>query len=103
MRFMIGLLALTLTFGVVGCGGPSNEFVEQVNFDVNEAIKSDLEGVVKAGRLGSGYGHLKSCVPALTKIDAAKGEAVGKAIEELATIKDSAKLKAKAQQIIDML
>ena len=103
MRTVIWLLALSVMLGAAGCGGPTNEVVKQVDFDVKKAMTDDLEAIVQAGRLGSGFGHLKSCLPGLTKMDAAKGEAVSKELDELTQLSDPAKVKAKAKKIIEML
>ena len=104
MRFLSIVLCCMFTFGITGCGGgPDNNSVIKVDFDAAKSIKEGLEGVKTSGRIGSNFGGIMNSARALKEKDAAKGDAVEKQLTEMASMKDAAKIKAKAEEIIKSL
>jgi hypothetical protein len=101
--FCFGLVCLSLV-GLSGCGGgPDNNAVIKMEYNPATAIKEGLEGVKSSGRLGSGFGSVMSAVRELKKVDQAKGDEIEKELTALMEIKDAAKVKTKAAEIIAKL
>ena len=86
-----------------GGGGPDNNDVMKVNYDEVKVIKDGMEGVKTSGRLGSNFGQVLSAAKELKTKDSAKGDAVEKKLAEIRELKDVAKIKAKADEIIKSL
>ena len=104
MRILSIVLTCLFVFGIAGCGGgPDNNVVLKVDYDAVKSIKDGLETVKTTGRPGSSFSGVMSAARELKATDAAKGEAVEKGLEELLTLKDAAKVKAKAAEIINSL
>jgi len=104
MRLLTIIFGLLFVAGVTGCGGgPDNNAVIEVKYDAAQVIKDGMEGVKKSGRLGSSFSQVLSAARDLKAKDPAKGEAVEKSLTELRDLTDSAKIKAKADEIIKSL
>ena len=104
MRVLSFVLTCVFLVGISGCGsGPDNNAVILTDYDPAKSIKDGLENVKTSGRLGSNFGSVMISVNDLKKKDAAKGEAVEKQLNELTSLKDPAKVKAKAEEIIKSL
>lgn len=104
MRVLSIVLGCLFMIGIVGCGGgPDNNVVIKMDYDPAKNIKEGLEGVKTSGRIGSNFGGIMNSARDLKAKDAAKGEAVEKSLTELRDMKDPAKAKAKADEIIKSL
>ena len=104
MRLLSGLLVLALMVSIVGCGTDGdNGFSETVKIDVVGTIKNDLGAIEKSGRVGSGMTNLTNNVTALKKTDPAKGELLEAGLKEIVTLRDPAKVKAKAKELLGAL
>jgi hypothetical protein len=105
MRVLSIVLGCLVLSGFIGCGAgsPDNNAVIKTDYDPAKAIKDGLENVKTSGRIGSNFGSVMISVNDLKKKDAAKGEAVEKQLNELTSLKDVAKVKAKAEEIIKSL
>jgi hypothetical protein len=105
MRVLSIVLGCLFLAGISGCGagGPDNNAVIITDYDPAKAIKDGLESVKTSGRIGSNFGSIMISVNDLKKKDAAKGEAAEKLLNELTALKDPAKMKAKAEEIIKSL
>ncbi len=104
MRLLSIVLVCLCIVEFTGCGGgPDNNAVIKTDFDPAKAIKDALEGVKTSGRLGSGFSGVMNAARELKTSNPTKGEAVEKQLNELAAITDSAKVKAKAEEIIKSL
>jgi len=104
MRVPSVLLGLVFLASFVGCdSGPSNVEVQTGNFDAAADLRKGLESIEKSGRLGSGYNSLTSSARSLEKTDPTKAEAVSQGLKELIELKDEAKIKAKAKEILSKL
>lgn len=104
MRLFSGLLVLALLVSIVGCGTDGdNGFSETVKIDVVGTIKNDLGAIEKSGRVGSGMTNLTNNVTALKKTDPAKGELLEAGLKEIVTLRDPAKVKAKAKELLGAL
>ena len=92
------------TIGLVGCGGGAdNNVVVEMNYDPAQTIKEGLEGVKTSGRIGSNFNSMIMAVSDLKKVDASKGDMLEKELKDLAALKDAAKIKAKAAEIISKI
>jgi hypothetical protein len=105
MRLSVALLMGVVALGasLPGCGGGNAGFTESVDQNYVNNLKSDLETIVKNGRLGSGMGTISSNIRAIKAKDAAKGEALEKAFTELSSAKGEAQVKEKANELIKLL
>ena len=104
MKFCAGLLICMCTLTCVGCGGGAdNDVVVKMDYDPSAMIKESLAGVKASGRLGSNFGGVMAAVQDMKKTDPAKGEAIEKALNEMTSLNDAAKMKAKAEEIIKQL
>lgn len=104
MRFLSGLLVVALMVGIVGCGsGGDNGFSEKVQVDIVGTIRNDLEAIEKSGRVGSGMTNLTGNVQVLKKTDPAKSDLLDAGLKEILALKDPAKVKAKAKELIGKL
>jgi hypothetical protein len=104
MKFSSIVLGCLVLTGIAGCGGgPDNNAVIKVDYDAAKSIKEGLEGVKSTGRIGSNFGGIMSSVRELKAKDAAKAESLEKQLTELTSLKDAAKIKAKADEIIKSL
>jgi len=104
MRFFSGLLVVVLATCIVGCGtGGDNGFSEKVKIDVIGTIKTDLQAIEKAGRVGSGMSNLTSNVRILKETDPAKGELLESGLKDIVTLNDPAKVKSKAKELLGVL
>jgi hypothetical protein len=104
MKFYSVLLVCVFTFACTGCGGGAdNDAVIKTDYDPAVTIKESLAGIKTSGRLGSNFGGVMAAVQDMKKTDPAKGEAIEKALNEMTSLKDAAKMKAKAEEIIKQL
>ena len=105
MRNLLIVLGCLSMIGTTGCGGggPDNNAVIKVDYDAAKSIKESLESVKASGRLGSSFGGVMISLADLKAKDSAKGESVEKLLNELTALKDPAKVKAKADEIIKSL
>ena len=102
-RLVLSIVCVFGAVGLIGCGGPE-EFTQKVDFNATESLKKEMEGYAKSGnRVGSGMNALRSLARDVQKVDASKGEALLKAIDELVNAKDGPKIKEKANEILKML
>ena len=104
MKYLCFAVLGIATMGFVGCGGgPDNNVVVETNYQPAQAIKEGLEGVKTSGRIGSNFSGIMMSVNDLRKVDAAKADEVEKELKELSSLKDAAKIKAKAAEIISKM
>lgn len=105
MKVLSIVLGCFFVFGITGCGGggPDNNAVIEMDYDAAKTIKEGLQGVKTSGRTGSNFSGLMNSARDLKAKDAAKGEAVEKALTQLRELKDPARIKAKAEEIINSL
>ena len=104
MKFYSVLLVCVLSLVCTGCGGGAdNDVVVKTDYDPAVTIKESLAGVKTSGRLGSNFGGVMAAVQDMKKTDPAKAEALEKALNELTSLKDAAKTKAKAEEILKLL
>ncbi|MFO0942106.1 MAG: hypothetical protein U0930_15310 [Pirellulales bacterium] len=105
MRLFACLLCVLSTMTFAGCntGADNNAVIEIKDYNPINDLRSGLEDIAKSGRLGSGFGSLRSAVTNLKKTDAAKGDAIEKELTELTELSDPAKVKAKAKEILGKL
>ena len=104
MRWALLLVCLLLTSPIIGCaGGSKNDFEEKIDMDFSANIKSDLEAIVKSGRLGSGMQVLRANITSVKDKDPTKGEALMKGFEELTQAQGPEKIKAKAREMLKLL
>lgn len=104
MRFFSGLMVIALAIVIVGCGTDGdNGFSETVKVDLIGKIKTDLEEIEKAGRAGSGMISLFGSVAVLKKTDPAKADLLEAGLKDIGNLKDPAKVKAKAKELIGAL
>lgn len=105
MRFMKYLcMALLLGF-VVGCSrGPEDNPVDVNAPGPTESIRATLEDIIETGEpLGSGGYTIQTQIEAIKAEDPAKAAALQPLYDEIITINDASKLKAKAKEMLDIL
>ncbi len=98
-----GLLVLVLGCFTVGCGGVKEEKFVVPNSAIMQNVKSTLEIYAKSGKLGSGISGLNSDINGVASSDPALGEKLKAAFTELEQGKSPKEIKAKAQEMLDML
>lgn len=105
MRSLLIVLGCLSLIGTLGCGGggPDNNAVIKKDYDPAKAIKESLEGVKTSGRMGSNFSSVMNALADLKAKDAAKGGTIEKLLNELTALKEPAKVKAKADEIIKSL
>ena len=104
MRLLSIVLCCFCLVEFTGCGsGPDNNAVIKMDYDPAKAVKEALEGVKTSGRLGSGFSGVMNAARDLKAADPSKGEALEKQLNELSSLTDAAKIKAKAEEIIKSL
>ncbi len=99
------LLALALVIvSLVGCGGAVSDAPVNVTPPAStDQIKAVLNDVVQSGQLGSGGMTIEQQIETIRATDAAKADVLKKDYEELKTLADPARAKAKAQEMISKL
>ncbi len=105
MRLAIYMLFVLFSAASMGCNsGPDNNAVMEVkDFDPIAEIKKGLEGIKSTGRIGSNFGSMRGHLVDIRKKDAAKADELDKLLQELTALTDSAKIKAKAAEILGKL
>ena len=104
MKVMSIVLVSLVLVGMTGCGGgPDNNVVIKTDYDPMVVIKEALEGVKSSGQLDSRFSGVMNAARDLKTTDPAKGEALEKQLTDLGALKDVAKKKAKADEIIKSL
>lgn len=100
-RIRSGLLTgCLLVAGFAGCGGPKKESVTPPPPTPAKALLSD---VATTGELGSGASSIRDALTAMKATDGAKADELLKDLDELETMSDQTKLKAKAKAMADKL
>ena len=94
------MIAALLLPVAVGCG-PSVESVPVQTKSAADDIKAGLQEIASSGQVSSSVEDLRTASGKLE--DAAKKEALQKGLDELAGMSDPAKVKAKAQELINGL
>ena len=105
MRFLVKCLICLSLVSVLGCGGQENEKVITVEgYNPTALLKKEMEGFAESGSpIMSKAMHLKSLATKVGESDAKKGESLEKLIDELGSMKDADKIKAKAKEIAALL
>lgn len=105
MRFHALLLAVALGATAVGCGtGPADNPVDVQAPSAVEDMKTVLQGVIESGQpLGSGGYTLQQNIEELKKTDPDKAAKLQPLVDEMITINESGRAKAKAQEMLDIL
>lgn len=104
MKFLCCAVLGIATLGFVGCGGgPDNNVVIDTNYQPAQAIKDGLEGIKTSGRIGSNFSGMMMSLNDLRKVDATKADMLEKELKDLSALKDAAKIKAKAAEIISKI
>lgn len=99
LHHKIGSLLLGLS--LLGCGGGVSS--TSVTPPPPPPAKAMLDEVATSGQLGSGASMIRDSLESLKASDAAKAEALLKELDELETMSDAAKIKAKAKAMADKL
>ena len=104
MRFL-KLIALGIALlGVCGCGGSNETSTKVVVPPATELLKSALNDLVSKGEpLGSGGALLQQYVDKIATEDAVKAKALSPLVDSIMTLKDPAKIKAKADEMLKLL
>ena len=105
MRSLLVVLGCLSMIGVAGCGGggPDNNVVIKKDYDAANSIKEVMEGVKTSGRIGSNFSGVMNALADLKAKDAAKGATIETLLNEITALKDPAKVKAKAEEILKSL
>ncbi len=104
MKFYSVLLVCVFSLACTGCGGGAdNDVVIKTDYDPAETINESLAGINTSERLVSNFGGVMAAVQDMKKTDPAKAEAIEKALNEMTSLKDPAKTKAKAEEILKQL
>ena len=99
-------LCIALLLGVVvGCStGPADNPVDVNAPSPTESIRSILEGIIETGEpIGSGGYTIQQEIDAIKAEDPAKAAALQPFCDEIITINDASKLKAKAKEMLEVL
>lgn len=102
MRCLQFVCVVVLLSALAGCGtGDSPKSVTPPA--ATENIKAALNDVAQTGQIGSGGMTIEQEIEKLHATDAAKADALKKDYDELKTIRDPGKAKAKAQEMMGKL
>ena len=97
MRFLKSIVLAMALLGVIGCGGSNETTTKVVVPPALELLKSELNKIASKGEpVGSGRILLQQYLDKITAEDASKAKALTPLLETLMTLKDPAKIKAKA-------
>ena len=96
---LLGILVGSV--GISGCGNAVAP--EAVTPPPPPAAKALLSDVANSGELGSGASTIRDALATLQATDAAKADPLLKEMDELETLSDPAKIKAKAKAMADKL
>ncbi|QDT35586.1 hypothetical protein [Thalassoglobus polymorphus] len=105
IRYRFALCAaLCCTVGIVtGCGGKKVTEVPVNQSSAVEEVRKGLEGVMETGAIDSSIEDVRNNIGRLRQEDEAKGAELMKDIDELSAMKDSAKIKARAKEMLEKL
>ncbi len=105
-RFGYRLLVLACFLPMISTLNGCGKSVETVEVEVNSSmddIKSGLNEIVESGVISSSVEDIRSSVGNLTGDEAAKKDELMTDLDELSGLNDSAKIKAKAKEILGKL
>lgn len=101
---LTGLCLLLLgSVAFLGCGTATDTTQKVTPPSATSQIKSTLETYAQSGELDSGMMVVEEEAEKLKESDPAKAETLIKGIEELKSLNDPAKIKAKAKELADSL
>lgn len=102
---VINRFALISIIGVatLGCGGVVETKIKAEPNAIESSVRRTLEDYEKTGKLGSSLTSLESDINGIKSSDSTKGEALSKDYRELQQLKDPAKIKAKAKEMLGKL
>jgi len=104
MRFLKPIVLGMALLGVVGCGGTNETSTKVVVPPPIELLKSALTDIAAKGKpVGSGGILLQQYVDKIAADDAAKAKALTPQVDTLMSLKDPAKIKAKANEMLKLL
>ena len=104
MRFLKPIVLGMVLLGVAGCGGNNETTTKVIVPPTVELLKSALNELASKGEpVGSGGLLLQQYVDKIATEDAAKAKALSPMVDSLMTLKDPAKIKAKANEMLKLL
>ena len=104
MRFLKPIVLGMAILGATGCGGTNETSTKVVVPPAVELLKSALNYVASKGEpVGSGGFALQQHVDKIGTEDAAKAKALSPLVDDLMILKDPAKIKAKANEMLKLL
>ncbi len=104
MRILKPIVLGMILLSVYGCGGNSEVSTKVVVPPAVEMLKSALTELAAKGEpVGSGGMLLQQYVDKIGTEDAAKAKALSPMVDSIMTLKDPAKIKAKANEMLKLL
>jgi len=104
MRFLKPIVIGLALLGATGCGGTDETSTKVVVPPTVELLRSALNDLASKGEpVGSGGLLLQQYVDKIGVDDAAKAKALSPLVDTLMTLKDPAKIKAKADEMLKLL
>ena len=104
MRFLKPIVLGMILLGVCGCGGTDETSTKVVVPPAVELLKSALNDIASKGEpVGSGGFALEQYVDKIGTEDAAKAKALSPLVDTLMNLKDPAKIKATANEMLKLL
>ncbi len=102
-QFALCVLVISFAGTIVGCGGPKVTEVEVQQSTAVDDIKKGLEGIAESGVIDSSVEDVRNSIGRFGQEDKAKGDELMKDVDELSGLTDSAKIKAKAKEMLGKL
>ncbi len=99
----VGFVVLSVVLVLIGCGGPKSESVDAPKVSARDAIQKALEGIAASGQGGSEIGAMMGEIDKLAAEDAALAKDLKAGAQQLMSMSDSAKVKAKANEMLKKL
>jgi len=104
MRFLKPIVLGMALLGVSGCGGTDETSTKVAVPPAIELLKSALNDLASKGEpVGSGGLLLQQYVDKIATEDAAKAKSLSPMVDTLMTLKDPAKIKATANEMLKLL
>lgn len=105
MKFAKTVAVLVLSLVIAGCNsGPEDNPVDVVPPSAVESLRTGLTQLAETGQsIGSGAQTFQQYIEEIKKTDSAKAAKLQEGLDALMPLQDSAKIKAKAKEMISNL